>query len=211
VGSTSRTGGRVTQDLASAQAARLEREPIGGYLRLQRELRGISAEELASLTRIPLRSLARLEAGSFDNEVDGFVRGFVRTVAEALGLDPDETLSRMLTEPRPEELTRHDFARPFPRALAGLLALVALVALVGVVRFALTSEPASVTGESGEEILYRRDPVRALAESDAASPAPLVAPEVEADADPEARAGDAAPSPPAAAGAVDVAAPPPLP
>ena len=46
-------------------------------------------------TRIPIRSLARLEAGVFDAEPDGFARGFVRTVAIALGLPPDETVARM--------------------------------------------------------------------------------------------------------------------
>jgi cytoskeletal protein RodZ len=45
-----------------------------------------------------VRSLRRLEAGAFDHEPDGFARGFVRTVASALGLPPDETVARMLPE-----------------------------------------------------------------------------------------------------------------
>ena len=59
-------------------------------------------------------------------------------------------------------------------------------------------EPSSPAGEAGDETLYRRDPVRSLAESDAASPAL-----------PEARAAVAAGE--AAPGSVDVAAPPQLP
>ena len=39
------------------------------------------------------------EAGAFDGDPDGFVRGFVRTVADGLGLDADATLLRMLREP----------------------------------------------------------------------------------------------------------------
>lgn len=70
---------------------------IGAYLSAQRRLRGISLEELESVTRIPRRSLARLEAGAFDRQQDAFVRGFVRTVAVAVGLDPVDTLVRMLT------------------------------------------------------------------------------------------------------------------
>lgn len=72
--------------------------PIGAYLARQRRLRGISLGELARLTCIPLRSLERLESGAFDETPDGFARGFVRTVASALGLDPDETVARMLPE-----------------------------------------------------------------------------------------------------------------
>lgn len=76
-------------------------EAIGAYLSRQRRLRGISLEALHDTTQIPLRSLERLEAGVFDKKPDGFVRGLVRTVAEALGLDPAETVTRMLNEPSP--------------------------------------------------------------------------------------------------------------
>jgi hypothetical protein len=72
---------------------------IGEYLKRQRLLRGITVEELSATTRIPLRSLERLEAGYFDGVSDGFVRGFVRTVSLALGLDADQAVARMLEEP----------------------------------------------------------------------------------------------------------------
>ena len=36
---------------------------IGRYLARQRSMRGISVEELAAMTRIPRRSLERLESG----------------------------------------------------------------------------------------------------------------------------------------------------
>ena len=61
---------------------------VGRYLAGQRLLRGISLDDLAVLTKIPRRSLERLEAGAFDHVADGFSRGFVRAVADALGLDP---------------------------------------------------------------------------------------------------------------------------
>src|SRR5690606_40006911 len=75
-------------------------ERIGAYLARQRQLRGIGLDELARATRIPVRSLQRLEAGAFDLDPDGFARGFVRTVAIALGLSPEETIARMLPEAR---------------------------------------------------------------------------------------------------------------
>jgi len=72
---------------------------IGAYLARQRRMRGISVGELAELTKIPTRSIERMEAGAFDGNPDGFVRGFVRTIAAGLGLDPEEAVMRMLGEP----------------------------------------------------------------------------------------------------------------
>lgn len=69
---------------------------IGAYLAAQRRLRGLSLEEVEAETRIPRRSLVRLEAGAFDHQRDAFVRGFVRTVALAIGLDPVDTMVRLL-------------------------------------------------------------------------------------------------------------------
>jgi transcriptional regulator with XRE-family HTH domain len=156
----------------------VESESIGEYLRRQRILRGVSIEELALATRIPLRSLERLEAGQFDGETDGFVRGFVRTVANALGLDAGDAISRMLREPEVRSWERRALSRSFKQASVG----VALVLLLVVAFFALrggwnlllgtASTPAS------REVVLWRDPVRALAESrgfllDGRGPQPL--------------------------------------
>ena len=67
-------------------------DSIGRYLARQRRLRGVSLDDLAAQTCIPRRSLERLEDGAFDRQADGFVRGFVRTVAAALGLDAEEAV-----------------------------------------------------------------------------------------------------------------------
>lgn len=157
--------------------ALLDTPSIGAYLKRQRELRGVSAEELARKTRIPLRSVERLESGSFDGEVDGFVRGFVRTVAIALGLDPHETIARMLAEPLPEPVVRHRNSVLLPRAMVGLAMLLLLALAIGLVRVMAGSGSPLVAGRS-EDIVYRLDPVRALAESQAGaavgSPGPAV-------------------------------------
>ena len=138
-------------------------QSIGAYLALQRRLRGISQQQLAEITRIPLRSIERLEAGLFDSDLDGFARGFVRTVAEALGLDSHETLARTLREPSGGE-TRASGARSvWGRALAGVVLVVALVG-VGVLAFEAVRE-LSPSPAAPPDYVYRRDPVRALAES----------------------------------------------
>lgn len=77
-------------------------ESIGRFLRSERELRRLSLEELAQITRIPLRSLQLLE----EDRTDGlpgqvFVRGFVKSYAKALGLGVDEVLERYEAASRP--------------------------------------------------------------------------------------------------------------
>ena len=118
--------------LSEAAAETFANAPIGAYLRRQRRLRAVSLEELADLTRIPLRSLERLEAGGFDGETDGFARGFVRTVAEALGLDVEDAISRMLHEPAPGVWERGTSSRRARQAIAvaGLTIGLLLVTLV---------------------------------------------------------------------------------
>jgi cytoskeletal protein RodZ len=102
---------------------------IGAWLARQRRLRGISLDELEALTRVPRRSLERLEAGAYDASPDGFARGFVRTVASAIGLDPDDAVSRMLSEVALPPPRRRSRAVPALLVLASLLGLAGLLAL----------------------------------------------------------------------------------
>lgn len=67
---------------------------IGARLKHERDLRGMSIEEIARATRIPLASVERLEADRFDDlPGEVFVRGFLRSYARAVGVDPDEILA----------------------------------------------------------------------------------------------------------------------
>ncbi len=143
-------------------ASRERAEPIGAYLARQRVLRGITLEQLADTTRIPLRALVRLEAGVFDIEPDGFARGFVRTVATALGLPPDETVARMLPEANESDRHRGRFLVWLRRGFATASVLVFLLLAVW-----------TVTGHqllpgdwsrNREELIHRRDAIRALAD-----------------------------------------------
>jgi transcriptional regulator with XRE-family HTH domain len=142
---------------------------IGGYLARQRRLRGMSLDDLASLTRIPLRSLERLEQGAFDRQDDGFARGFVRTVAEALGLDAEEAVMRLLVEPASGD---EDFAarrialRRLAFGSALLLGGAAVIFALGSLHGGGASEPAA---DPSQEVVYRRDVVRDLAEAQRAS------------------------------------------
>ena len=142
-----------------------EDSPIGEYLRRQRTLRGVSLQELSSATRIPLRSLERLEGGEFDGETDGFVRGFVRTVAVALGLDAEDAVSRVLEEPTHGAWERQPASRRVKQRFAALF-LVALAA-VGYLIFQSVWDMllGSAADDSDRELVLWRDPVRTLAET----------------------------------------------
>jgi len=146
----------------------LEAESIGRYLSQQRRLRGISIDQLAESTRIPKRSLERLEAGHFDHDVDGFVRGFVRTVSDGLGLDAQDTLTRMLSEPRVAADGQRSLPHWLGRALVGGVALLLVMLAVGAVRAIWQAGDASEDRAGSEPVVWRSDPVRALAEAHAA-------------------------------------------
>ncbi len=132
---------------------------VGGWLAKQRELRGIRLEELAAITRLPVRSLERLEAGAFDGQQDGFVRGFVRTVAVAIGLDPEDAVARLLEEPELQQRRR----LPDPRRV-GLVAVgLAAACAAGLAILELARASAPVPAPRAEAVLVRRDAIRALA------------------------------------------------
>ncbi len=174
-------------------------EPIGAYLARQRQLRGIELDELALATRIPRRSLERLEAGAFDAHPDGFARGFVRTVAQALGLDAADTVARMLPE---AELRPRSGMPHIRRAVAVLLVLAAGAGLsLGAWTLARGLSARRPAAEDTPPPV-RRDALRALAVAEGLEPpdavrrprplAPVARP---APAEPP--APDEAPAPPA--------------
>lgn len=69
-------------------------DDFGSHLKHQRELRGISLDEIASITKIHLRYLKALENNSFD-ELPGevFIKGFIRSYGRAIGANLTELLS----------------------------------------------------------------------------------------------------------------------
>jgi hypothetical protein len=161
--------GRVPEAPRVGGDAERGREPIGRYIAQQRRLRGIELEDLATRTRIPRRSLERLEAGAFDLSPDGFSRGFVRTVAEAIGLDPDDAVARMLHEP---DAARRVSPRS-SRTLGAIAVAVVLLALALAARQLVASLPARPQRADAGQLPVRHDYVRALAEAQGIATAQL--------------------------------------
>ena len=69
-------------------------EDFGSYLKSERELRGVTLEELHSKTKIPVRYLKALEKNQFDKlPEEVFIKGYIRSFAKIIGAKEDELLS----------------------------------------------------------------------------------------------------------------------
>jgi cytoskeleton protein RodZ len=88
---------------------------FGEKLKLEREKRNISLDQISATTKIGTRMLQALEEEKFNQLPGGiFNKGFVRAYARAVGLDEDQAVADYLQAsgdvPRPELVTR-DAAR----------------------------------------------------------------------------------------------------
>jgi cytoskeleton protein RodZ len=112
-------------------------KPFGEHLKREREMRGVTLEEISAATRIAPRFLAALESEQWELLPGGvFNRGFIRSVARYLGLDEDSLVAEYALETRgradpgvvadpPEEPDRN-WARVFV-----VIVLIVLVAAGG--------------------------------------------------------------------------------
>ena len=70
-------------------------EPFGKLLLDARVARGMTLAEVAASTKIPVSKLQAIERDDIENLPGGiFTRGFVRSYAAAVGLDPQDTLAQ---------------------------------------------------------------------------------------------------------------------
>jgi cytoskeleton protein RodZ len=78
---------------------------FGDYLRREREMRGVSLEEISEATKISIRFLQAIESEDMARLPGGiFTRSFVRTYARYLGLDEERVLAdcQLAGQERPE-------------------------------------------------------------------------------------------------------------
>ena len=109
---------------------------IGDRLKAAREAKGLSLEDLAAQTRIPVRHLTHIEQGNWDAlPAVTYSVGFARTYANAVGLNGNEIgaeLREQLGATRAEPAAAvyyepADPARVPPKSMALVLAVVAIV------------------------------------------------------------------------------------
>ncbi|MBI4495531.1 MAG: DUF4115 domain-containing protein [Deltaproteobacteria bacterium] len=112
---------------------------VGQHLLRARERQGISLEAVAEVTRITRSNLEALERDKFHLlPAPLFVRGFLRTYAAHLGLDPGEMLSlyeaQIAPPPPPRKDSRDSPGRPGSR-LGRILLLFSLLLLAAALAF----------------------------------------------------------------------------
>ena len=67
--------------------------PFGENLRREREMRGVSLEEISIATKISVRLLQAIESEDFAKLPGGiFTRSFIRSYSKYLGLDEESVL-----------------------------------------------------------------------------------------------------------------------
>lgn len=104
---------------------------VGDRLREGREAQGRTLEDIAAITRIPLRHLRLIEAGEHEDlPATPYSVGFVRTYAQSLGLDAAQLAQDFRAElsrtPQPRAPEPFEPADP-KRVPSRLLAIIALV------------------------------------------------------------------------------------
>jgi cytoskeletal protein RodZ len=115
--------------------------PVGERLRTAREAKGISLQEVATQTRIPIRHLEYIEKGEWEAlPAATYSVGFARSYATVVGLDPAEVGQELRQElgiarnqtasPAASYYEPADPARVPPRWVA-LVAVVLIALLVG--------------------------------------------------------------------------------
>lgn len=164
---------------------------LGQFLRNARLEKKLSLEELQEMTKIRVRYLEAIEEGDYKVLPGSFyVRAFIKSYAEAVGLDPNEVLDMyqkvnpapVEPEPAPEPLRPRGRSGGGPRSSdrtskwASTVMVVCFVALiVGIVYFfAYQGSSGSTNGNTPEASPNR------LTEKQAESPSPSSSPEASA-------------------------------
>ncbi|PZR07692.1 MAG: transcriptional regulator [Archangium gephyra] len=122
---------------------------FGRYLQVQRELRGLSLDDVARQTKIPPTLIGALESGQSERFPERvFILNYIRSYATAVGLSPDEAVNRFHEIPEAPKAEAFDPAAletvRLARAssmlwstIAAVLVLAALLTLNGVYELTL--------------------------------------------------------------------------
>jgi cytoskeletal protein RodZ len=108
--------------------------PFGEHLKREREMRGVTLEEISASTRISTRFLEALENEHWDELPGGvFNRGFIRSVARFLGLDEDALVAEYALETKNRPALRVielETPSAMPRSWRPMMAIAAVLVLI---------------------------------------------------------------------------------
>lgn len=113
---------------------------VGERLRVAREAKGLSLDDVAAMTRVPTRHLEHIDKGDWEAlPAITYSLGFARAYAKAVGLSPSEIGTQLRAQlgsaPLASAATSYyepaDPARVPPKSLAIVAALIALLLVAG--------------------------------------------------------------------------------
>ncbi len=126
-------------------------EPLGVYLKREREFRNISLEQLSRTTKIRENILRALEEDRFDPLGSPvFVKGYLRAYASYVGLDPNDLVLRYevcLKEEKEPRVKKVVEDTPSQWRLKYIVLPVSVLLLVGVLLFLALRRPATLETE----------------------------------------------------------------
>ncbi|HEY0446765.1 MAG TPA: RodZ domain-containing protein [Allosphingosinicella sp.] len=117
-----------------------ESNTIGARLKAAREARGLTLDDVANKTRVPIRHLKHIEAGDWDSlPAPTYSVGFARSYANAVGLNGTEIGAELRSELGGSRIPASaapyyeaaDPARVPPRSLAIVAGVIAILLAVG--------------------------------------------------------------------------------
>jgi len=172
-------GGRAGAMTENDEIIDATTSPAGERLRAAREEKGISLEELAAQTRIPLRHLQSLEQGDWARlPAPTYTMGFAKSYASAVGLDRNEIAEELRAEmggQRPDSGNAEVFQPADPgRTMPKWLVLAAIGGIVVVVLMLSWLNERSLTDETppASEVAATDAPQQGQPEQAAQAPQP---------------------------------------
>lgn len=124
--------------MAELEQLEANTDSIGARLRSAREAHGLSLDEIAAKTRVPIRHLLHIEKGEWNQlPAPTYSIGFARAYASAVGLDASEVGAQLRQQisgpqtPTPSYYEPADPARVPPKWVALIAGLVAILLIGG--------------------------------------------------------------------------------
>lgn len=120
-------------------------ETVGSTLRQRREKKRMSIAEVSRVTRIPVSTLESIEQDHFDDlPGEVFVKGFLKSYAQSVGLEADDIVARYTASRRvstvvplpvasPVQAAREGQGRRFGVAIALVLLLILFTLALSIV------------------------------------------------------------------------------
>ena len=184
---------------------------FGATFRKARETAGLPLEKIAAETRISTRFLQAIESESFELLPGGiFNRGFIRSYAEYLGLDPEQAVAdydRMSAKVQePLEVLRNEERESSRRSDRNLIPIAAAILVVSIVAYYL------ITRKPAADVAEQAPPAAAVAKVEAppvetiTPPPPETPPKPEPEVVQQPQPVAPAPQPPQSTLALDVTA-----